>query len=193
MRTARAALVGLLSAFTAQAHVSGHAGETAITPAVWYHYDVIVDLQDLPQRYTCDELWYKFRDILLTVGARPDMQIVPYQCDSLSPRVQIRFSFPKTLDESLVRFASFETVSDIVHLEPGQPRSLDVADCSLLQQIKDTLLAGLPVQVVSYHFACPALPSSHRSFELSVQTRRAANHDKSAGVAQLPSADKGTR
>lgn len=191
MRAARAGFVGLLIAFAAHAHATGHVGETPTTPAVWYHYDVIVDLQDLPKRYTCDELWYKFRDILLVVGARPDMDIVPYRCDSLSPRVQIRFSFPKTLDGSLARFASLQAVSDTVHLEAGHPRSLDVADCALLQQIKDTLLAGLPVRVVSDRFACPASPSNHRSFELSVRTLRAANHDSSARVAQLQSADKG--
>jgi hypothetical protein len=192
MRTAGAGFVGLLFAFAAHAQATGHAGETPTTPAVWYHYDVIVDLQDLPKPYTCDELWYKFRDILLIVGAQPDMEIVPYQCDSLSPRVQIRFSFPKILDGSLARYASLQAVTDTVHLEAGHPRSLDVADCALLQQIKDTLLAGLPLRMVSDHFACPAVAASHRSFGLTVQTLRAANHDGSARVAQLQSADRGT-
>jgi hypothetical protein len=175
MRSASVAIVGLLFAYAA--HTTGRAEIVAapIRPAVWYHYDVIVDLQDLPKRYTCDDLWYKFRDILLTIGARPDMEIVPHRCPGPSPHVQIRFSFPHVLTGSQVRFASLQVVSGTVRLEAGHPRSLDVSDCALLQQIQDTLLAGLPVRVESGHLSCPASPASHRPFQLSVQTLQAAS------------------
>ena len=37
-------------------------------PAVWAPHELIVNLHDLPKHYSCDDLWYKFRAILLTLG-----------------------------------------------------------------------------------------------------------------------------
>src|ERR1700749_1723011 len=46
-------------------------------PAVWAPHELIVNLHDLPKHYSCDDLWYKFRAILLTLGARQDLEILP--------------------------------------------------------------------------------------------------------------------
>src|ERR1700753_2209419 len=72
-------------------------------PAVWQRHALIVDLQSLPRRYTCDELWYKFRDVLLAVGASSRMKIMPYECGAqagehaYSPKVELDFKTPSTL------------------------------------------------------------------------------------------------
>jgi hypothetical protein len=150
------------------------AAGTQTRPAAWSYHDMIVDLHDLPKRYACDDLWYKFRDILLTIGARPNMEIIPYQCNSFSPRVQIRFWLPEAVSGSQASFASLQADQATVRLEPGHPRSLDASDCALLQQVKGTLLAALPVRVVSYRFTCGAPPSTHRSFQVSVEALTAA-------------------
>jgi hypothetical protein len=147
---------------------------------------MIVDLQDLPKRYSCDDLWYRFRDVLLSIGARSDMQIFPYQCNTRSPRVRLQFSLLKTVSGAEVKYASLQAGSETIRLEPGHPRSLDASDCALLQQIKGTLLPALPVRVVSYRLTCVAPTSSHRRFYLSVQAlspasqspRQVAVHDR---------------
>ena len=155
-------------------------------PAVWFAHDMIVDLQDLPKRYSCDDLWYRFRDVLLSIGARPDMQIFPYECNTRSPRVHLQFSLPKMVSGADVKYASLQAASETMRLEAGHPRSLDASDCVLLQQIKDTLLPALPVRVVSYRLTCVAPTASHRRFYLSVQAlspasqspRQVAVHDR---------------
>ena len=162
------------------------AGAAPTKPAVWFAHDMIVDLQDLPRRYSCDDLWYRFRDVLLSIGARQDMQIFPYQCNTRSPRVHLQFSLPKTVSGAEVKYASLQAGSETIRLEPGRPRSLAASDCALLQQIKDTLLPALPVRVVSYRLTCAAPNSSHRRFYLSVQAlspasqspRQVAVHDR---------------
>ena len=168
-RYANASVVALLLTIATLGRSRVLAAETQTRPAVWSHYDMIVDLQNLPKRYACDDLWYKFRDVLLTIGARPDMEIIPYRCNSFSPRVRIRFSLPKAVNGPPVRSASLQAVNSTVRLDVGHPRSLDASDCALLHQIKDTLLAALPVRVVSYRFTCVAPPSSHPPFRLSVR------------------------
>ena len=50
------------------------------TPAQWRTYDLLIDLQDLPRSYSCTQLWYKFRDLLLHIGARHYMLIEPERC-----------------------------------------------------------------------------------------------------------------
>jgi hypothetical protein len=161
--------VVLLLALAALPASRAVAGGAPTKPAVWFAHDMIVDLQDLPKRYSCDDLWYRFRDVLLSIGARSDMQIFPYQCNTRSPRVHLQFSLLKTVSGAEVKYASLQAGSETIRLEPGHPRSLDVSDCALLQQIKDTLLPALPVRVVSYRLTCVAPTSSHRRFYLSVQ------------------------
>lgn len=147
---------------------------------------MIVDLNDLPKQYGCDDLWYRFRDVLLSVGARSDLKVFPYQCNTRSPRVHLQFSLPKVVSGADVKYASLEAASETIRLEAGHPRSLDVSDCALLQQIKDTLLPALPLRVVGYRLTCVAPTASHRPFYLSVQTlspasqtpRQVAAHDR---------------
>ncbi len=179
-----AAVAAVLPAFAALAPTGAVATQTQTKPAVWRDYDMIVDLQDLPKRYACDDLWYKFRDILLSIGARPQMEVVPYRCNSFSPRVQIRFSLPSAVNGSPVTLATLQAVDGTVRLEAGHPRSLDASDCALLQQIKNTLFAALPMRVVSYRFTCVAPPSSQRQFRLSVQALTATTQSQREGVAQ---------
>ena len=57
----------------------------------------------------------------------------------------------------------------VARLEPGHPGSLSGADCELLRQIKDGLLAPLSQRVVSFNLACSAQPSTGARFNLSVQ------------------------
>src|ERR1700751_4938831 len=93
------AIVLLVTSATAGAATAEHA-----QPAIWASHSVIVDLKNLPRRYTCDELWYKFKGVLTTLGARPDMKIVPYGCAlalgtaGYSPKVQLEFAVPRLVN-----------------------------------------------------------------------------------------------
>jgi hypothetical protein len=156
------------------------------TPAVWIPHAIIVDL-DLPKRYSCDDLWYRFRVILLSIGANPDLKVVPYHCDSQSPKVQLQFSLPEPVDGAQARFADLRAVNDTITLEPGHPMPLDAADCELVRQIKDELLAELPVRVLSAELSCAVAPAAHTRFRLCLQALRADSPSKSAAAAPAAS------
>src|SRR6185312_16385330 len=120
-------------------------------PALWRTYDMIVNLQNLPRTYTCDELWYEFHGILLQLGAWSySINILPYHCsptpsgDMKSPDVQVRFQLPFFLQGPAVKYATAKAVEQTIRLSPGEPKTLHPADCELMQQITQTLLASLP-------------------------------------------------
>jgi hypothetical protein len=149
-------------------------------PAQWRPHDIIVDLHNLPIRYSCDDLWYKFHDVLLALGARPDLKIVTYRCgprsaDANSPSVQLRFSVPELLSPKEARWADIDAAPQTIRLMPGQPGSLHDSDCELLRQIKDQLLAALPGRVTSFNLACAAPRSARWPFNVTVQTLTPVN------------------
>ena len=166
-------LVGCTSAWNAEAVTPSQPGH----PATWRPYNLILDLHDLPQRYSCDDLWYKFRDVLLALGARPDMNILVYRCErgsndenARSPQVQLKFSVPELLAPAQWRGAQLQAFTTTVRLGPGSPASLLSSDCELLLQMKDGLLGSLSRQVVSFNLACAAPRSARWPFNVTVQT-----------------------
>ncbi len=177
MNAARQALAPILTAACATA-VCATAAE-ASRPAVWSPHALIVDLPKLPRRYTCDQLWYKFRDVLAAIGARPDMKILPYGCDSsratpaglppaYSPKVQLEFATPREVSGQSSRWADLRVVTKSVQLEPGTPAHLDSRDCELMKLIESTLLRKVGVEVADARLACAVPPSSKVPFSLTV-------------------------
>ena len=136
-------------------------------PAQWRSYDILLDLQGLPRTYSCDELWYRVRDILLALGARAYMTITPYDCgttrggEARSPRVQVRFQLPYVLKGADARYAEIGAHEQPVRLAPGSPRSLQPQDCELVRQLQGTLLAGLPLPVGQSEFNCSSTPPAY--------------------------------
>lgn len=146
----------------APAAAPAHGGIAAARPAIWRTYDLIVDFQSLPRTYTCDQLWYEFRGILLRFGAPPaGIDILPYDCsptpqgDLRSPHVEARFQLPFLLQPG-VTGAPIHAVEGTVRLSPGKPKTLHASDCQLLKQIRQTMLASMPVKVDAAHFDCAA-------------------------------------
>jgi hypothetical protein len=144
------------------------AGEApAATPAEWRPYAVLVDFRDLPRTYSCDELWYKFRDVLRKLGARAYMTITPYHCGvrgggaARSPSVEVKFQLPQPLHGAAVRYAEIATVEQLVRFSPGSPPSLAPADCELVRQMQQGLLAALPLRVSSAEFRCTGAAAAY--------------------------------
>jgi hypothetical protein len=152
---------------------------TPTTPAEWRWHDVLIEFQSLPRTYSCDDLWYKVRDVLLLLGARAYMTLTPYDCgtphngEARSPRVEAKFQMPEPLQGSAVRYADTTVSEEAVRLAPGSPHSLQPADCELMRQLQETLLAGLPLlRVTGADFSCTA---AAKSFALTVDAPRAAH------------------
>jgi len=157
-------------------------------PAAWVAYDLSVTLHNLSRRYSCDELRSKFRDVLLLLGARTDLKILTARCElgSRSPFVRVQFVMPELLERTAKRGGLVDAAAGIVRLEPGHPPSLSAADCELMRQLKDGLLAPLSLRVVSFNLACSAVSSSGPRFNLSVQTLKPLGGARVADEVKLP-------
>lgn len=169
-------LASCLLAWTIRATTaSATAGPEVGQPAVWRHHDLIVPLDNLPTQYSCNDLWYKFRDVLLALGARADLKILTYRCADQtgirgrSPRVHLQFSTPELVKGPQTRWAQISAASETVRLTPGQPALLRDSDCELVRQIKNSLLPELTQRIVSFDLACAAPRPSRRPFNVTVE------------------------
>ena len=169
------ALAGVLLVAAALVSTAGAAAPPPVgQPAVWMPHDIIVSFDHLPVVYSCDDLWYKFHDVLRAIGARPDMRILAYQCGknlgqlAHSPQVHLHFFIPEAVRGAATRWADVNVASRTVRLAPGHPSSIKASDCELLRQMKDDLLAVLPDRVLRFNLACEA-PATPWPFSVSVQ------------------------
>lgn len=148
---------------------------TQAATAKWMPHDIIVGLRDLPKRYSCNDLWYRLRDVLLAIGARADIQILPYRCEAAlgangrSPKIHLQFETLKMMHGTQVNDSDSRAVIQTVHLAAGEPHSLDQGDCELLRQLKDTLLISLNLRIVDFNLACSVPQNVHAHFGISVQ------------------------
>lgn len=162
-------LVGALGVARAQGSVA--AGK----PALWRTYDMIVNLQNLPRTYTCDQLWYEFHGILLRLGAWPySVNIVPYHCSPSpggylkSPDVEVRFQLPFFLQGEAAKTAPARAIERTIRLSPGEPKTLQTSDCQLLQQIDATMLASILAHIDDENFDCSAAPPRSANFSVTL-------------------------
>jgi hypothetical protein len=144
--------------------------------AVWMQHMVEVKLHDLPKNYSCYDLWYRFREVLEKIGARPDWKITTQGCvfsgdtQTRSPQVELEFYFPEGLPPAQAKWSDVKATRNTVVLEAGTAaNSLDKSDCVLVRQIKDGLLPALPVQVLDARVDCASAGAKH-PYRISVQT-----------------------
>lgn len=161
--------------------------------AVWSAHDLIVRLEHLPTVYSCDDLWYKFHDVLRAIGARPDLKILAYQCGpklgslAFSPKVHLYFFIPEASGHAHVHHADLRAAPHTVRLTPGHPPSITSSDCELLRQIKNGLLAALPDRVLSFNLACEALPTRW-PFSVSVEALTSVEGEGRVAARDVPEA-----
>ena len=146
-------------------------------PAVWMQHMLQVNLNNLPKVYSCYDLWYRFREVLQKLGARPDWKITTQGCafsgttQNRSPQVELEFYFPEALPPAQAKWSDVKAVPGTVVLEAGSARnSLDKSDCELVKQIKDALLPALPVQVLEAHVECGSAGDPQHPYRISIQT-----------------------
>jgi hypothetical protein len=134
---------------------------------------VLVSLSDLPHGYTCNDLWYRFKDVMFAIGAQ-QLQILTYDCRDQSPqphgspKVELKFEFPTALTGDNVRYADFHGTATSVHLEPGHPGSLTADDCVLVQQMTGGIFDALGVKVTESKFPCTAPAGAAQRYAVTV-------------------------
>jgi hypothetical protein len=139
--------------------------------AMWERRDVLVDLRNLPKRYSCDDLRRKFRDVLLRLGAGPRMEIKPNRCTrsagpaARSPSVRLEIYVPRALAHAKASAAAVNVVARDVRIAPGEPSTIDASDCVLLRQMRP----ALPGHVVAYRLPCRAPRTTKLAFSVTVR------------------------
>ena len=180
-----------LAACAAAAPPDTASAAQAATPAQWRTFDLLVRLQDLPRSYSCPDLWYRFRDVLLAIGARQYMLIEPYSCavkggaPALSPSVHLKFQLPHPLKAEDARYADVSSVQKEVRLAPGRPGSLQADDCVLVQQMQGVLLASLPLRITASDFRCSASPPTY-NITLAAAAASEPQGPQAMGAAAAP-------
>ncbi|HEY6454304.1 MAG TPA: hypothetical protein VIY90_03375 [Steroidobacteraceae bacterium] len=172
----------VVNASVASAMLAGWAmaDTPASVPVTWAPYDMIIELNHLPKTYTCNDLWYKFRDVLWAVDARGISEILAYDCgpgradQGLSPKVHVVFTLPRAVTGIEARGATERASSAQIRLAPGHPMRLDDSDCVLLQQMNNTLFRSIPLHVVSASWNCQARVAAQPSYALTLQVLKAA-------------------
>jgi hypothetical protein len=179
MKTAPSRLASLLglacTTVIATATFAAAAPSPAQRPATWIPHHVLVVYRNLPRAYSCDELWYKVGDLLRAVGAWKSVSITPDDCkpststDGRSPKLEVRFLTLEALGPENARWAEAQAATETVVLVPGHPKSLTGADCELLEQTQEGLLAT----VSTLHAVGAALRCEQhvvKPYTLSIQT-----------------------
>jgi hypothetical protein len=162
---------GCLLLLAASANAAAPLPEGSQWPAMWQRRALIVRFHDLPKRYSCDDLWYKFRDVLERLGASSRMDILPDRCErslgaaARSPRVRLEYFVPRQLERKNARNADLTAVVRTVRIEPGEPSSIDASDCALLRQMRP----ALPGQIVGYRLQCRGPPAASPAFSITVR------------------------
>ncbi|HEX5459197.1 MAG TPA: hypothetical protein VFX20_04430 [Steroidobacteraceae bacterium] len=169
-----------------------HAAAAAPRPALWRTFNMIVNLQNLPRTYTCNQLWYELHGILQRMGAWPySINILPYNCSPTpsgymrSPDVQVGFQLPFFLQGAAAKTAPAKAVERTIRLSPGEPQTLHSSDCELMQQLSQTLLASLPVRVDEQHFNCSAPPPRAADFTVTLTLPMAVHMPNAAPAGRV--------
>lgn len=152
-------------------------------PAVWQPYDILVHLTDLPRPYSCDELWYKFRGVLISLGAGRIDEVLPSGCARTSPDVHVQFFLPRVVHGAAAIDSAIQAAPGIVALTPGHPSHLTASDCHLVREISQSLLTDLPLKVKEAQFACL---SDHAPTSARVSTSGEREHYTLRIQALLP-------
>jgi len=180
----KSVFVALVAAASAAHAIQAMAAAPPSQAAVWMQHMVQVQLRNLPKNYSCYDLWYRFREVLQKIGARPDWKITTQGCvfsgatEARSPQVELEFYFPEALPPAQAKWSDVKAIPSTVALEPGSaPNALDRSDCELVKQIKDALLPALPVQVLEAHIECGSPGNLKHPYRITIQTLTAAPTD----------------
>jgi hypothetical protein len=166
MRTQRCFFGIAVASQAALALAAGQATPTPTTAAEWMPHELIVNLSDLPRAYSCNDLWYRFHDVLAAIGAR-ESRILTYDCRDTaahahaSPKVELKFQFPTPLSGADTQFADFTANPSTVRFAPGSPRSLTADDCEFMKQMTAGLLQALDLHPEA-KFRCAAAAPAER-------------------------------
>lgn len=172
-QAAMAASLSLLCFPVLAAGTEGTAAPVEAQSAVWTPKELTFVYQGFTSRYSCDGLLEKMRRVLLTLGARNDVEVSPYGCTSAYgrpdpfPGVRIKMNVLKPTAEGGTSSASSTSAgatNTAATPVPAQWKKVDLrlnrdpvweaGDCELLEQIKTKVLPQFTTRNVDFSSNC---------------------------------------
>jgi hypothetical protein len=138
--------------------------------AAWTTQKAHFDYLGVTTQYSCYKLRDKIRQVLLELGARPDVTLTPTGCDDdrpvRVPGVDIKLAAPKAVTGPDASPAVWKTV------ELGGMGKLEGGDCELAEQIVQRVLPLFQARNVQMKTRCVPyqLPTGALSLRLDVLT-----------------------
>lgn len=159
---------------------TGNGAARASTPApqraYWAPHDEIDYLDNLPRTYSCDELYYKYRAVLLRLGARPDMTIYTYGCTGSKgaaanrPHVDLTYTIPQPVPSQLNSNSMLRARLETVEIGVGNPKVLSESDCTLMDDMRQTVLSSFSKDIEVRGSRCGQRGGRSKPYTLLVQT-----------------------
>jgi hypothetical protein len=127
--------------------------------SVWEHHQASTAWFGQTAHYTCSGIETTLKQILLYLGARPDVQVEASCPDPIAP---VRTAVVKTDFYSLkpAPEGAADTVSGrwvpikLTPQSPSQPPYLDTGECELMYQFKDLLSKSFSFRDLKFHASC---------------------------------------
>jgi hypothetical protein len=124
---------------------------------VWSSRDLAFQYQGFTTKYSCDGLQQRMRKLLVRLGARPDLEVIPYGC--------MRLAGPATLAGVRIKMSVLQPApADATKTVPAHWRPVDVladrdpldaaTDCELIDQIEQKVLPAFAARNVDFKAAC---------------------------------------
>jgi len=162
-QVARLAAVAMLTCAPAwanpQSEPSAGSGRES---AVWAPKELNFAYQGFTTKYSCDGLQERMRDVLLKLGARPDLRVLGYGCTRLVgpdplAGVSIKMNVLQPAGKQggpavPVHWQRVDLLTGLNELDPVDA----AADCELIGQIKQKVLPLFATRNVDYRAACEA-------------------------------------
>jgi hypothetical protein len=173
------------SALLALVWIDGNAAASEVTsdaeqPAVWQGHHAEFDYFGLTTRYTCDGLEQKVGQILVYLGARPDVRVNATGCprgpNSVSRSAFVRADF-STLVAAANASAEAQTVAadwTALTLTAQRPLFMGDGDCELIDRMRKVLKENFSWRGdVAYHADCPIQSTQLHDFEIRGEVLKA--------------------
>jgi hypothetical protein len=128
-----------------------------VTLASWQHHHATFYYFGLTSLYTCDGLKGKVTQILLYLGARPDLKVETTACAHLTAPVHSAYV---TADFDTLTVASSATAPTVKGqwkpfiVAPHRPNFMGVGECELINQMKPSITAGFSLRDLQYDTSC---------------------------------------
>ena len=131
--------------------------------AVWVPKELHFDYRGFTTKYSCDGLRERMRNVLLELGARPDLQVRGYGCTQLvgpdpfaGVSIKMNVLQPAAKPGGQAVSARWKTV-DVLATDPNDRDPIDAAaDCELIGEIRQKVLPLFATRTVDSLSKCEA-------------------------------------